>query len=301
MTANLLYIASVFGALAVYFVLPHRRRAGKLGGLLGVATLGALFVSLAKHYQVENIPGLYYYAFTLISLVAAVRVITHPRPVYSALYFVLVVLSSAGMLVLLAAEFMAFAMVIIYGGAILVTYMFVIMLATMPQSDDRPETAAPYDRIAREPLVACVLGFLLIAGLSSVIFDAQQIPRNFPTNTGDAAAQMRTRIDASQLETLLRQRGLITEDETIASQDVNAGESYVLVRSTPGVRPKRIAITDELRSATLSNIDYVGLTLFEGHTLGIELAGVVLLLAMVGAIVIARQKVEDEPEGAGHA
>lgn len=300
MTANLLYIASVCGALAVYFVLPHQRRAGKLGGLLGVATLVALFVSLARHYGAAEIPGLYYYAFTLISLVAAVRVITHPRPVYSALYFVLVVLSTAGLLVLLAAEFMAFAMVIIYGGAILVTYMFVIMLATIPQSDDRPDTAAPYDTQAREPLVACVLGFLLIAGLTSVIFDGQDIPKNFPTNTAAAAAQMRPRIDAAQLETLLRERGLIGGDETIAPQDVNAAENYVLVRSAPGVRPKRIALSPDLRRATLSNIDYVGLTLFEGHTLGIELAGVVLLLAMVGAIVIARQKVQ-EPEGPSHA
>ncbi|QNN21689.1 hypothetical protein HED60_05210 [Planctomycetales bacterium ZRK34] len=301
MTANLLYIASVCGALAVYFVLPHRRRAGKIGGLLGVATLGALFMSLARHYDVANVPGIYYYAFTFISLAAAVRVITHPRPVYSALYFVLVVLSSAGMLVLLSAEFMAFAMVIIYGGAILVTYMFVIMLATMPQSDDRPDTAAPYDTHAREPLVACVLGFLLIAGLTSVIFDAQEIPQNFPANQGEAAMQMRSELDASQLETLLRERGMIGADETLAPEDVNAEEGFVLVRSTPGVRPKRIAITEDLRSATLSNIDYVGLTLFEGHTLGIELAGVVLLLSMVGAIVIARQKVDDEPEGAGHA
>ena len=53
----------------------------------------------------------------------------HPRPVYSAVYFVLVVLATTGLCVLAAAEFLAAALVIVYGGAIMVTYIFVIMLA----------------------------------------------------------------------------------------------------------------------------------------------------------------------------
>ena len=61
--------------------------------------------------------------------VGAIRVVTHPKPVYSALYFVLTVFASAGLFVLLWAEFMAAALVLIYAGAILVTYVFVIMLA----------------------------------------------------------------------------------------------------------------------------------------------------------------------------
>ena len=44
-------------------------------------------------------------------------------------------------------------------------------------------------------------------------------------------------------------------------------------------------------AALVPNIDNVGLNLFRGHTLGIELAAVILLLSMVGAIVIARQPV----------
>jgi len=294
MTANLFYIASVCGALAVYLMLPHPRRAGKVGAIFGAGTVVALFITLGRHFGVDELPGIYYYIFTFISLTGAVRVITHPRPVYSALYFVLVVLSSAGMLVMLSAEFMAFAMVIIYGGAILITYMFVIMLATLPQSADQPETAAPYDRSAREPLVACVLGFLLIAVLSGVIFSGDPIDRNYPADTAEAAVKMRGTIDPAQLESILRDRGMIEAEETVAEDDVHRGEGYILVRSHPGVRPRRIEITDDLRRQFVTNIDYVGLNLFEGHTLGIELAGVVLLMSMVGAIVIARQKVTED-------
>ena len=46
------------------------------------------------------------------------------------------------------------------------------------------------------------------------------------------------------------------------------------------------AITDRV-----GNIDRVGMALFQGHPLGIELAGVILLLSMVGAIVIGRKRV----------
>ena len=73
--------------------------------------------------------GVYFWIFSAIALVGAVRVVTHPRPVYSALYFVLTVFATAGLFVLLWAEFMAAALVLIYAGAILVTYVFVIMLA----------------------------------------------------------------------------------------------------------------------------------------------------------------------------
>ena len=58
----------------------------------------------------------------------------------------LVVLSSAGLFLTLSAEFIAFAMVIIYGGAILVTYMFVIMLASQSSPSGDLNEQPEYDR-----------------------------------------------------------------------------------------------------------------------------------------------------------
>ena len=60
---------------------------------------------------------------------------------------------------------------------------------------------------------------------------------------------------------------------------------------------KTIVLTDALRTelkGKIANIDRIGLALFESHPLGIELAGVILLLAMVGAIVIGRKRVLSE-------
>ena len=49
----------------------------------------------------------------VVALGAALRVVTHSKPVYAALWFVMVVLASAGMLLILSAEFMAFALMIV--------------------------------------------------------------------------------------------------------------------------------------------------------------------------------------------
>ena len=51
------------------------------------------------------------------------------------------IIASAGLFLILSAEFMAFALIIVYAGAILITYLFVIMLA-------KPEGSATYDRIS---------------------------------------------------------------------------------------------------------------------------------------------------------
>jgi len=107
----------------------------------------------------------------LVAVTGAARMITHPKPVYAALYFILVILAVAVNLLLLQAEFMAFALLIVYAGAILITYLFVLMLAS--QSGDREargEEAAWYDRTPRQPGMALVLSFVLLAATRVRVF-----------------------------------------------------------------------------------------------------------------------------------
>lgn len=312
------YIAAVLGAIGLYLVMPHRRANAKIGGLLALAALVGtfVFIGLALPWPVSA-ASIYYYIFTAIAAAAAVRVITHPRPVYSALYFVLVVLATSGMLIMLAAEFMAFAMVIIYGGAILVTYMFVIMLATQPQTSNEPETGEFYDREARSPGMAVIMGFALVALLTSVIFNgrfmddpaADPVPRISEeqawTRMLSAAAVMPGKFDADnpararELRSVLQAEGLIAVDEYIGEVEVT--EAAVVAEVLTGdprfgrSRARLIEIPPHVVGDFVANIDMVGLALFESHTLGIELAAVVLLLSMVGAIVIARRQVPETP------
>lgn len=325
------YIASALGALAVYLMMPRDgRQPAKLGALIGVLALGGLLVYLLRRIPDDAAgPHTYYYLFTIIALASAVRVITHARPVYSALFFVMVVLSVAGLFIVLEAEFMAFAMVIIYAGAILVTYLFVIMLATTPQARGEAPVSAMYDRFAREPVSSAVLGFALVAVLAHVIFAGRPAPtegeRPFPARVPYAAAveRMPGRVEKAIRDTRpqLEEAGLIeptTNLDGLAMRleaPIEAGAAERLVLFDPdaamGAEPVWTVPLDatiagdrtieDLLNQLASNIDRVGLALFEEHELGIELAGVILLLSMVGAIVIGRKRVLEEPEAGASA
>ena len=275
LTPILLFVASVLGALALVLLMPRPgRNLRPLGALIAVSALGGAWLGVALGTdlitqlteQTLGLPSVafaYYYVFSFIAIVSAVRVITHKRPVYSALWFIMVVLSSSGLLLVMNAQFMAFAMVIIYGGAILVTYMFVIMLASQNEpehEDDIPD----YDRYARDPLWASCAGFLLLAVLLSVYYSPNAVQAN-------PAAAMKT--DAELIETHLADRALKADGSN-----------------------NELASSPSFTATELSNVERVGLDLFESHPLAIELAGVILLVSLIGAVVIAKTHVPNEDE-----
>ncbi len=278
-----LYVATVVGALALFLMMPRRGyNPRKIGALLGAATLGGVWLWLGRTlFQREEL-GIaldaipYYYIFSAIGIASAVRVITHTQPVYSALWFVMVVLSTAGMFLVLGAEFIAFGMVIIYGGAILVTYMFVIMLAAQSEEasesgEDNPQSkATEYERVARDPLWAIVAGFLLLATLLDVSF--QPMTAN-PAARGLTAKQLIEGIEGDPAHPPI----LTHRAEQIILDDIvdDSMKAKVAAYSKPG---------------EIDNVERVGIDLFQGHPLGLELAGVILLVSLIGAVVIAKQR-----------
>lgn len=69
-----------------------------------------------------------FYAFALVLLASAVRVITAKNPVHSVLFLILSFFSAAGLFVLIGAEFVAMILVIVYVGAVAVLFLFVVMM-----------------------------------------------------------------------------------------------------------------------------------------------------------------------------
>jgi NADH-quinone oxidoreductase subunit J len=69
-----------------------------------------------------------FYAFALILVFAATRVITDRNPVHAALYLVLSFFSAAAIWMLLKAEFLAIVLVLVYVGAVMVLFLFVVMM-----------------------------------------------------------------------------------------------------------------------------------------------------------------------------
>lgn len=75
------------------------------------------------HFQ-----DLVFYALALILLYAALSVITTRNPVYAALFLVLAFFTAAGIWLLLEAEFLAITLVLVYVGAVMVLFLFVVMM-----------------------------------------------------------------------------------------------------------------------------------------------------------------------------
>lgn len=69
-----------------------------------------------------------FYAFSLILVAAALRVITARNPVHAALFLVLSFVTAAGLWMLLEAEFLAITLVLVYVGAVMVLFLFVVMM-----------------------------------------------------------------------------------------------------------------------------------------------------------------------------
>lgn len=240
LSPGLILVLCVLAGIGTVLMLPGHRETSfrQIGGVIVLAA-GLIFFAMMVGHAVGGAgaaTSVYFWVFSTIAIFGALRVITHPRPVYSALYFVLTVFASAGLFVLLEAEFMAAALVLIYAGAILVTYVFVIMLASQasnPDSTTPAQQLAEYDNVSREPLAAASIGFALMGILLYVIFDR-----------------------ASDL--VLPAGAVVTPGETI----------------------KVTGVTQEL-----------GLFIFRNQLVQLELAGLILTVAMIGAIVIARRQV----------
>ena len=190
---GLLILFLVLGAIGLFLVLPGgRTRTMRAGLILLVAAAATLIVAATRLLAPYAGAGVFALC-ALIALLAAVRVITHKRPVYSAIYFVLLVVAVAALLVQMQAEFLAVALVIVYAGAIVVTYVFVIMLA----QQSRPAT---YDIRARDPLLGCLAGFILICVIAGQLFG--ETPIAGPTLGHSAGGTVET-IGTSMLTTYI--------------------------------------------------------------------------------------------------
>ncbi|MHC4217522.1 MAG: NADH-quinone oxidoreductase subunit J family protein [Planctomycetota bacterium] len=293
MAPTILYSGCLIGAVALYLLLRPGPKVIKGVGILG--GLGALawviWASVAAFGTPERgAPLPFYVVFTVIAVVAAVRLITHHRPVYSALYFVVVVLSSAGLFLLLEAEFMAFALIIVYAGAILITYLFVLMLAQQAPQPGEEQHKAEYDLVPREPAAAVLVGFVLLALLSDMVFNgvAELAPPPSAQEVREAAWRRLPELP-DRLETAARSAIPELTEVIAAGMVIEDGDAFVPVQTADGAEPQLLQLPDE---GMPENIEMVGLALINDFPVSLELAGVILLMAMFGAVVLARRVVE---------
>jgi NADH-quinone oxidoreductase subunit J len=95
---------------------------------------------------------------SLVAVLSAVRVVTHKKLLYCALYLVLLVLATAAIVLQLGGQFLAAVLVLVYAGAIIVVYIFVIMLAHRPRPSD-----ASLRRLLPAAAAGAVLAWSMVA------------------------------------------------------------------------------------------------------------------------------------------
>ena len=315
-----LYLICALGAVGISLALPRRTKGhgqshaqGKVfeyvGGLLVAVAfgLGALLMGLKANSAGSSFPNLFFYPFAFVAIGASVRMITHKRPVYSALYFIMTIIASCGMYILLSAEFMAFALVIIYAGAILITYLFVIMLATQAPTGDGDDDLTDVDAVAREPMLASGIGFVLMGLIASAMFTGVGALPAPAMSEGQARDSVLLHMPR-KVDRVLDRAGLL-EDGWRVARDEHTGDAMIDVDA----RTITIELLGEdahgheavLATRTLDesqwpdklaadNLDRLGFNLLNDHPMMLEVAGIILLMAMLGATVLARKHTELE-------
>lgn len=173
---------------------------------------------------IANGPALLFYLFAAITVIAAIAVITLRNPMYSAISLLVCFLCMAALFLLRHAEFVAMVQVFVYGGGIMVLFLFVIMLVNLHRLREIRLFGVQW------PL-ALILAILLVGLIVMVVLSVSFAPPNpYP-------------------------------------------DAFVSVGGEP-----------------LGNSEAVAWLLYRQYLLPFEIASVFLLVAMIGAVVLARKE-----------
>ncbi len=133
-----------------------------------------------------------FFVFGLIALAGAISVISFRHPIYSALALIITFFAQAGLFVLLGAHFVAAAQVIVYAGAIMVLFLFVIMLLNLGRRD--PGSAAGRGKWKG---IAVILGILFAA--EGIYIAVNALSDNTAVASAQPAAESVTTYDIGTL------------------------------------------------------------------------------------------------------
>jgi NADH-quinone oxidoreductase subunit J len=145
-------------AIGMGLLLPRGSRRFQAFGL--VCTTASLGLFASRFRLLGDITSdVVFYVMAAVTLVSAVGAVTMRSPVYCAIWFALTLLGTAGLFFFQGAQFLGVATIVVYAGAILVTFLFVLMLCN-------PEGHSLYDRISWEAGMSAATGALLVGLLS---------------------------------------------------------------------------------------------------------------------------------------
>ena len=229
-----------------------------------------------------NAEPILFIVFGALALIGAVAVVGFKNPVYSAIALIGTFFAQAGLFILLGAHFVAAVQVIVYAGAIMVLFLFVIMLLNLGSVRvDRPKAG-----IAKG--AAIVLG--IIFALEGVY-----IAVNASKDTAVARVKQESAVDGgaiteAQLKKISEMEATyqLTRDE-INAEYLSAGKT---VESLTADEAQKLIQTLQGEMGTTERI---GSVLFGKFLLPFEVTSLILLAALIGVIVLVKR---EQPKGA---
>ena len=117
------------------------------------------------------IETLFFYVFAGVTCLAGLMVISSRNPVHSVLFLILAFFNSAGLFVLLGAEFLAMLLVVVYVGAVAVLFLFVVRMLDINFAELR-------DGFQRYMPLGLGVGGILLAEILFVFFNREEMPEN---------------------------------------------------------------------------------------------------------------------------
>ncbi len=167
-----LAFALVIGALGTYLLLPKPKRRSIASGLFlliaAVSILGLFVVQTFGKPIGEFIPDILFWLFSTGAIGFGTLQVVQRNPARGAIAFAFVILSSCGLFLLLAAPFLMAATIIIYAGAIIVTFLFVLMLSNVKGASNENDRS-------REPLLGSLAGFAFIGLILFTLLHAKPV------------------------------------------------------------------------------------------------------------------------------
>jgi NADH-quinone oxidoreductase subunit J len=134
---------------------------------------------------------LHFYLFGLIALASAVAFVTRKSPVSAALWLVVTMFSLAVLYVLLGAHFIGAIQVLVYAGAIMVVFLFVVMLLNLGQPGQVADMRGKWGR-----LLAGLLGLAFLAQILALSKSRLPSPLVVPEGTQEQLVQQRGAVGA---------------------------------------------------------------------------------------------------------
>ena len=108
------------------------------------------------------IETIFFYLFACVTVASAIMVVSSRNPVHSVLFLILAFFNSAGLFVLMGAEFIAFILVIVYVGAVAVLFLFVVMMLDVNYAELRAG-------FTKYMPIGAVVGLILVVELAFVL------------------------------------------------------------------------------------------------------------------------------------